>query len=108
MNTRPLKISPKFSKDDWDSLDLNYSSKHWNTAVEIFEDRMNGRFFNQIRILESNNQGDSAVFAGFAIMALDCLIIETLEQFINGRVRTGIGMDEDAFYNFFQRSAKFA
>jgi hypothetical protein len=108
MNTQLLRISPKYTKADWDNLDLNYGSNDWNTAVDIFEDRMNGRFFNQIKILENNNDGNSALFAGFAIIALDCMLIETLEQFIKGRIRTGQGMDANAFYDFFQRSVKFA
>lgn len=109
MNTGSLKISPKYSKADWDELNLtSYASNDWHTAVTIFEDRMNGRFFNQIRLLENNEDREVGIFAGFAIMALDCLLIETLEQFINGRIRTGQGMDADAFYNFFQRSALFA
>lgn len=46
------------------------------------------------------------MFSGFAIMALDCLLIETLEQFYKGKIRTGQGMDEKSFFDFFQRSSK--
>ena len=49
---------------------------------------MNGRFLNQINLLDKNKDRKTGVFAGFATMALDCLLMETLEQFINGRIRT--------------------
>ena len=106
MNTASLKISPKYSKADWDSLNLNYGSKDWNMAVDIFEDRMNGRFFNQIKILEKNKDREVGKFAGFAIIALDCLIIETLQQFYNGQEETPSN-HSNAFHDFFQKSNVF-
>ena len=72
-----------------------------------FQDRMEGRFLKQIDLLEGNPRRKIGVFAGFAIMSLDCLLIETLEQFHKGKIRTGQGMDEIAFFDFFQRSLKF-
>jgi hypothetical protein len=67
---------------------------------------MNGRFFNQIKILENNRDREVGKFAGFAIIALDCLIIETLQQFYNGQKET-VGYHSNAFHDFFQRSNVF-
>ncbi|NGM74732.1 hypothetical protein [Sphingobacterium sp. SGL-16] len=103
---KAVKISPKYSKSDWDTLNLIHGSKDWNTAVDIFEDRMYGRFFNQIKILENNKDREVGKFAGFAIIALDCLIIETLQQFYNGQKETS-GHHSIAFHNFFQKSNDF-
>lgn len=103
-----LRISPKFCKDDWDKLDLDGNMiKEWQKAIAIFEDRIEGRFLKQISLLDGNPKRKIGVFSGFAIMSLDCLLIETLEQFYRGKIRTGQGMNEVAFFNFFQRSEKF-
>lgn len=107
MTNIEIKISPKFYKSDWENLNLNGKSNDWKKAVEIFDDRMKGRFFDQIDLLDKNPNRDVGIFAGFAIMSLDCLLIETIEQFINGRIRTGQGMNETAFFDFFQRSKTF-
>ncbi|MCL6221005.1 hypothetical protein [Zunongwangia pacifica] len=108
MTDKGIKISPKYYKSDWDKLSLNGLNSDWNKAVDIFDDRMKGRFFKQIELLDKNPNRKVGIFAGFAIMALSCLLIETIEQFINGRIRTGQGMDEKAFYDFFQRSPDFS
>ena len=102
-----IQISPKYYKADWDELNLNGKTSDWLKAVQILEDRMKGRFFDQIDLLNKNPNRETGVFAGFAIMSLDCLLIETIEQFINGRIRTGQGMDEQAFFEFFQRNQEF-
>ena len=68
---------------------------------------MQGRFLRQIELLDKNQDRKIGVFAGFAIMALECLFIETLEQFYKGKIRTGEGMNEKAFFDFFQRSSNF-
>ena len=107
-NKKGIGISPKYYQKDWNDLILvNKDSPDWDKAIKIFKDRMEGRFLKQIDLLDKNPNRKIAVFAGFAIMSLDCLLIETLEQFYNGKIRTGQGMDEKAFFNFFQRSSKF-
>ncbi len=106
--TKGVQISPIYFKEDWDRLDLkNNVQEDWDTAVKIFKDRIEGKYLEQIKLLDGNRNRDIGVFAGFAIMSLDCLLIETLEQFYKGKIRTGQGMDEKAFFDFFQRSNKF-
>ena len=103
-----IRISPNYYQKDWlDLVLLNRDSPDWNIAIKIFEDRVEGRFLKQIELMDNNPKRKIGVFAGFAIMSLDCLLIETLEQFYKGKIRTGQGMDEKAFYNFFQRSDAF-
>lgn len=105
---RGIRISPKYYQKDWRNLKLNENTREdWNTAIKIFMDRIEGRFLEQIKLLDENPKRKIGVFAGFAIMSLDCLLIETLEQFYKGKVRTGQGMNEKAFFNFFQRSDEF-
>lgn len=77
-NNNRILISPRFSKDDYLDLHLtqNSSDEIWIQAVSIFDDRLYGRFWQPINILSSNINEN-----GFAIMALECLLIETLLQF---------------------------
>ena len=57
----------------------NWDESDWNTAVYIFEDRIYGRFLNIIETIEKK------LFSGFSVMALDCLLCETLQQLYEGR-----------------------
>jgi hypothetical protein len=102
------KISPNFYIDDWKTLDLSdYNSVNWNIAFNIFDDRIKGRFISQISNLKDNPDRIIRNFSGFVIIAIDCLIIETLEQFYNGIKATPDRMSIDSFHNFFQRSPEF-
>ena len=76
-----VKISPKYSKCDYHNLKLSLNSdeKNWKTAVDIFIDRIQGRYLSQIDLLSSDINSN-----GFVIMAINCLLIETLYQFENG------------------------
>ena len=80
-----IYISSRYKKEDYLSLELaiNSNSSKWSKAVDILKDRINGRFFAQIDLLSENVKNN-----GFAIMALNCLLIETLFQFQRGLNRT--------------------
>lgn len=90
-----IYISPKYKKADFQKLRLSADSDaNWDEAVSIFRDRVQGRFLNQIHLLESDIKTN-----GFAIMALDCLLIETLLQFKFG-AETTKPKNIDAYSNF--------
>lgn len=100
-------ISPRFTVADWKRLDLSKAdSPGWRQAVEIFRDRMNGRFLNPIEAIRKHGDLRIAEFSGFAIIALDCLLIETLVQFHRGKDKT-TGPHVNAFGEFFQGSTHF-
>ncbi|MDR1983317.1 MAG: hypothetical protein LBQ28_00600 [Prevotellaceae bacterium] len=105
-NERKIKISPRYCKEDWYKWVSQENSKDWDTAIDIFKDRMEGRYFKQIEVLDKNPCRKVGMFAGFTIMSIICLLIETLEQFRNGHKSTR-GKHSLAFFNFFQRSDKF-
>ncbi|WP_343319985.1 hypothetical protein [Sphingobacterium multivorum] len=67
---------------------------------------MNGRYFDQIAVLEKPGASNSNTFSGFAIMAIDCMIIETLQQFYHGIDKTPQSQSIRSFHNFFRRSPK--
>lgn len=75
-----MRISPKYTTEDWKSLHLSIESEgsKWDKALDIFRDRFWGRFFKPVSLIRG------CEFAGFAVMALDCLLIETLQQFRHG------------------------
>ena len=79
--TEPMRISPRYNVDHWAGLAFA-TEQDWQEAINIFEDRIRGRFLEIIDRVEDEE------FAGFAVMALDCLLIETLQQFREGSERT--------------------
>ena len=96
-----ISISPKYRKNDWQQA---LSKKDWRKMVEIFEDRIESRFLKPIRLIA--NDPYIGEFSGFSILALDCLIIETLNQFYSGLDETE-GKHDEAFWNFFKKSEFF-
>ncbi|MCM0624039.1 hypothetical protein M5J14_05815 [Lysinibacillus sp. OL1_EC] len=75
-------ISLRYTKDDFLDLRLCLNSDdNWDTAIEIFQDRIQGRYFN---VIDELIQREELMRDGFIIMALNCLLIETLLQFKNG------------------------
>ena len=91
--TKPMRISPEYNVDDWNSLTFS-TEDEWQKAIDIFEDRIRGRFLDMIGAIEAHE------YAGFAVMALDCLLIETLQQFREGEKRTPNGKSEEYFVQF--------
>jgi hypothetical protein len=100
-----FKISEKFTNENWNELALtDDNSPEWATGIAIINDRFNSRFFNQIDKIKSNE------FSGFAVLALDCLLIETLMQFYLGADNTEINYRRKqwkAFNDFFRHSKYF-
>lgn len=80
------KISDSYY--DYDYINLNFfldsCDSDWNLVLQMFDERITGRFINPINSLISNN-------SLFAAMALVCLLIETLYQFHEGINETGPG-----------------
>ena len=76
-----IYISLNFKKSDFANLNLVLESSNevWKKAVDIFNDRINGRFIEPITSLRYNASKN-----GFVIMAVDCLLIDTFYQFENG------------------------
>lgn len=95
------RISPKYTITDWITAKNN---SDWVKMVDIFNDRIYGRYLKPVELIARDNEIGN--FCGFSILAIDCLIIETLNQFYNGIDET-IGKNHLAFHNFFTRSVYF-
>ena len=89
-------ISPQYTKEDYLALNLmlNSSDDTWEQAICIFEDRIRGRFIDQIKLMSNDLNGN-----GFSIMAINCLLVETLLHFRSGKART-TGYDYQRFLIF--------
>jgi hypothetical protein len=88
-----VDISPSFTAHDWHKISFK-TEKDWKCAIAIFKERTQERFLRPIRRVEKCR------YAGFAVMALDCLLIEMLEQFREGVNRTPAGKSQAYFESF--------
>ena len=88
-----MYISPQYTDDDWRKLSFS-TEDEWQKAIDIFKDRVHGRFLEPISRIEEY------IYAGFAVLALDCLLIETLQQFRKGIRSTSPGEGETFFALF--------
>jgi hypothetical protein len=93
-----MRISLGFVADDWKQLTFA-SEEEWQTAVSIFSERVSERFLQPIARIDECDR------AGFAVMALDCLLIEMLQQFREGVHRTPAGKSKLYFINFLTKSS---
>lgn len=84
-----MQIAPGIDAAHWKKLDLN-NPVEWETAVSIFERRIKGRFTDAIEFLIADDELRSATERrwGFAILAVDCLLVETLQAFRRGLTDT--------------------
>ncbi len=105
-----MKIAPKkkggyWTVEDWQRLNLGSNDdfgnpKDWETATQIFEDRIKGRFIDAIKILKNNDDKRKTHRFGFAIMSLICLLIETLAQFYEGITKSNQVSNKQLYTTF--------
>ena len=101
-------ISPKYTAADWKALDLSTeSSPDWSKAVDIYLDRIRGRFLAPIQAIINHTDSEIHEFCGFTVISIDCLLIETMNQFHKGKDRTTERHHWEAFRDFFLGSEYF-
>lgn len=88
-----MRISRNFTVEDWRALTLR-SENDWDFGVRIFEDRIETRYLEHIRVLLERKT------SGFAVLSLDSALIETFEQFRRGTAKTPNRMVGDYFEAF--------
>jgi hypothetical protein len=79
-----MQIAPGFDSSEWASLQLDDpQSKDWEKAISVFKSRIYARFVEPADVLISIDEQKPAAERrfGFAILAIDCLIVETLGAF---------------------------
>lgn len=108
--TESFKISSSDTNESWSKLNLNDNdSGDWDEAIKIFKNRFETRFFKPLEALTEHPEEKIKFYSGFTVLAIDCLLIETFNQFYHG-----IEDSEEKFkYNcqtfkdFFERSDFF-
>jgi hypothetical protein len=86
-----MEIAPGVAAEKWQVLRLDDpSSLDWPSAVQILEARINERFIDPVDHLIAAEQAKSIMERrfGFTILAVDCLLVETLGAFIKGLTDT--------------------
>lgn len=101
LNHVNLSISPKYRVSDWIGA---RDKEDWDEMIDMFHDRIESRYFKPVRLIASNKE--IGEFSGFSILAIDCLIIETLSQFYLGHDETQ-GEHRKSFWVFFKGSDRF-
>lgn len=73
-----MKLSPHYTEEQWNAA-FEGDCLEWDTAINIVEDRIRGRWLDSTeRLLDEPH-------SGFAILALDCIVLESLWGFMNGK-----------------------
>ncbi len=94
-----MEIAPNFKDSAWVSLDLTKEAD-WLRAIEAFRMRIEERFLKPVRAILSFSR------SGFAILALDSLLVETLQQAIEG-VRDRPWGDGPTYFKAFLKRPAF-
>lgn len=84
-----FEIAPGFRVDDWRSLTLNvdeYESPDWQRAFAILNARIRKRFIEPAQLLIDSENPEGRGTNGFAVLAIDFLLIETLQGFRSGQL----------------------
>jgi hypothetical protein len=89
-----LRISPQYTSLDWEDLDSD-NPEDWSKAADILRDRLDGRFLR----FASDCLKDE--YSGFVVLAIDCLLAETIQQFMDG-VTDGHGRSEKMVKRFLE------
>lgn len=82
-----MQIAPGIEADSWQALELDDpANPDWETAVQILEGRIRERFIEPIDHLITAEESMPATERrfGFTILAVDCLLVETIGAFIDG------------------------
>ena len=89
-----LRISPRFTSNDWYALE-RHSQDDWAKAADMVKDRLDGRFLHYAgNCLRSP-------YSGFVVLAIDSLLIETLQQFREG-ITNGHGKSQPMVTRFLE------
>ncbi len=85
-----MEIAPGYTVSNWKALDLSGDDVvHWFRAIKIFETRIRRRFLDPVDVLIAHEIGQERGTFGFAILAIDCLLVESLQRFREGRTADG-------------------
>lgn len=78
-----MKIAPSRFGGNWTEYDWQMAKdqEDWSRMILIFKDRINFRYLSATKAILAVDEHYHPPRLGFSIVALDCLLIETLNQF---------------------------
>jgi hypothetical protein len=104
-----VEIAKGIKNTDYLELDLSSNdNSDWQTAFDYFEKRIQERFIEPINILiesEKDRLAGEKKF-GFTILALDFLLVETIQSFREGKTESN-GKSKKVFCRFLTESDNF-
>ena len=103
-----MDIAPNFTAKQWKSLDLEGNEQDWQKAIDVLYSRLSARYLEPVDKLlefESNLEASEKRF-GFTVLAIDLLLIETLQAFKDGLESTD-GKSKKVFIRFLRTSPHF-
>ncbi len=105
-----IKIAHGFTVGDWQALDLSSATFNecWEKAIYIFEKKIRNRFLDPISILLKSEVelNPKEKQNGFSIMAILCLLVESLQCFVEGRGHSK-SISKDVFVRFLSENEPF-
>lgn len=104
-----MYIAPGITDEEYKQLNLeNDQSNDWGKAIDIFKKRIASRYLEPVDMLikKDNYRSPTDRRYGFTILAIDCLLIETLQSFREGLNNTK-GKSKDMFVNFLTQRESF-
>jgi hypothetical protein len=105
-----MQIAPGVDAAEWQRLQLDVpDSPDWEVAVNMLAARITERYITPIDFLISaeSNISPSERRYGFTVLAIDCLLVETLGAFIEGLQDTD-GKSKKTFCTFLRTRPQFA
>lgn len=103
-----MKISLEYTDDDWRKLNLDNDENDWQTAIHMLESRIKERYFQPVDVLLEYDEKQPAYKRsfGFTILAIDCLLVEMLQSFIEGS-ESSEGKSKGVFVRFLTTRPRF-
>jgi len=86
-----MQVAPDFDSSEWSKLQLDDPmSKDWGKAVSVFRARIYSRFIDAADVLVCLDEKKPIKERrfGFAILAIDCAVVETIGAFQEGLTDT--------------------
>jgi hypothetical protein len=86
-----VQIAPGVDASVWIALSLDEpASPNWQRAIEILDARIKARYLDPVDVLIKAEADKPAIERrfGFAVLAIDCLLVETLGAFLLGLEHT--------------------
>lgn len=108
MKNKYMEIAPGITCEYWNNLDLSSAcNRDWCKAINVLKSRIIERYISPVDLMiehEELKPYKERRF-GFTILAIDCLLIETLQAFQDGNEDTKWRKGKTVFENYLTKSS---